>query len=136
MGELIKLTSEDGHEFSAFVAQPTGVVKGSIIVVQEIFGINSHMRSVCEQYASHGFTAIAPALFDRISRDVELEYNTDGVKLGLEYKNKIEDTVALTDIKAAADHASSSNPTAIVGYCWGGTLAFLAACDLDGISKA
>ncbi|MBL4666744.1 MAG: dienelactone hydrolase family protein, partial [Sneathiella sp.] len=125
-----------GHKFSAFVAQPTGAVKGSIIIVQEIFGINSHIRSVCEQYASHGFTAIAPALFDRISGDVELEYNADGVKLGLEYKNKIEDTVALTDIKAAANHVSSSNPTAIVGYCWGGTLAFLAACDLDGISKA
>jgi len=136
MGERINLVSDDGHNFNAYVSRPDGDAKGAIIVVQEIFGVNSHIRAVCDQYADLGYTAIAPALFDRISEGIELQYDTDGVQEGLKLKGQVEDAAALKDIAAAAVHVASNGPVAIVGYCWGGTLAFLAACDLGGISKA
>ncbi|MEH6474320.1 MAG: dienelactone hydrolase family protein [Sneathiella sp.] len=136
MGEQINLTSADGHNFNAFISHPEGDAKGAMVVVQEIFGVNSHIRSVCDQYAALGYIAIAPALFDRISGGIELEYDADGVKQGLEYKNKIEDATALLDIAAAVGHVASSSPTSIVGYCWGGTLAFLAACEMNNLTKA
>ncbi|OUR78563.1 carboxymethylenebutenolidase [Alphaproteobacteria bacterium 46_93_T64] len=136
MGERINLVSDDSHNFNAYVSRPNGDTKGAIIVVQEIFGVNSHIRAVCDQYADLGYTAIVPALFDRISEGIELQYDTDGVQEGLKLKGQVEDAAALKDIAAAVVHVASNGPVAIVGYCWGGTLAFLAACDLGGISKA
>jgi carboxymethylenebutenolidase len=82
MGEWVKVTAEDGHELGAYVAKPTGAPIAALVVVQEIFGVNAHVRSVADGYAKDGFLAIAPALFDRIERDLDLDYSPEGLKKG------------------------------------------------------
>ena len=136
MGKTIKLTANDGHQLDAYVSEATGRVKGSVVIVQEIFGINPHIRSVCDQYAQRGYTAIAPALFDRIEPGIELDYSPEGVKTGIEYKSKSDDGSALADIGAAVDHISTAGKVSVIGYCWGGKLTYLAACSVSGVSKA
>ncbi|MBL4740219.1 MAG: dienelactone hydrolase family protein [Sneathiella sp.] len=136
MGEWIDLTAADGHTFSAYISKGEDSSKGGIVITQEIFGVNSHIQDLCDRYAKCGYTAIAPALFDRLEKDVFLEYNSDGVEKGLQLKHKIDDKIALIDIEAAKDHIQNSGVVSIVGYCWGGTLAYLTACNSEGFSKA
>ena len=136
MGEMITLTAADGHEFAAYRAAPNDEPKGSVVIVQEIFGVNSHIKDVCDGYAKAGYIAIAPALFDRISPDIELDYTPSDVEQGLQYKNQIADEDALKDIDAAAREADASGNVAVIGYCWGGSLAYLSACRLSSIEKA
>lgn len=132
----IELKASDGHSFSAYVAEPAGnTAKPAkvIVVVQEIFGVNSHIRSVADRYAQAGFLAVAPALFDRAERGVELAYNPDDMKRGMEITNKVGREAPLRDVAAAIDYAShkvSAEHVAVVGFCWGGTLAWLAATRL------
>lgn len=132
----IQLTTKDGHSFAAYVSEAKGDAKGGIVIIQEIFGVNHHIRSVCDRYAEAGYTAIAPALFDRIKPGIELEYTEEGVKQGLEYKTGSDDDQLINEIEASANHISSAGKVSVVGYCWGGTLAFLSACKADGIFKA
>ncbi len=136
MGKTIKLTAADGHQLDAYVSEPAGQPKGSIVIVQEIFGVNPHIRSVCDNYAELGYAAIAPALFDRLKPGIELDYSPEGVKTGIEYKGKSEDGPALQDISAAVDYISKEGKVSVIGYCWGGKLTYLAACKVSGISKA
>jgi carboxymethylenebutenolidase len=136
MGEMIDLTCEDGVTISAWRAHPRGVPKGGIVVLQEIFGVNHHIRSVTTRFAQAGYLAIAPALFDRVEKNAELRY--DGVDfdraIGLVSRTKIDDT--LRDIAAAIKLASDGGKVGIVGYCWGGTLAWLTAARLAGTTAA
>lgn len=129
-----KLTTEDGQTISAYRSGDTNTKRG-LIVLQEIFGINGHIRNVCDTFAKQGYDVIAPALFDRAQKDVELGYTSDDVQAGLALRAKVDLADTLTDIKAAIE-SLAGKPIAIVGYCWGGALAWQAACKLDGLSAA
>ena len=136
MTTTVQLTAADGHTFSAYVAAPTGTPRGALVVVQEIFGVNSHIRSVADGYAADGYLAIAPALFDRTERGVDLDYSATDVPRGFALKTACSDDNALLDIAAALAHVKHAGKAGIVGYCWGGLLSWLAACKVDGLSAA
>lgn len=136
MGEIITLEAEDGHKFSAYKAAPAGMPKGGIVIIQEIFGVNAHIQDICNRYSELGYVAIAPALFDRIRPNITLGYDTDDVTQGIEHKMKIEDQEALKDINASAKAITDAGEVFTIGYCWGGTLAYLSACHLESIEKA
>ncbi len=136
MGQTITLTAKDGHKFSAYRADPQGKPRGAIVVVQEIFGVNSHIRRVTDFYAAQGYVAIAPALFDRTEKGVELGYDAKSIEAGRDLRGKVGNDGALVDAQAAIDFAKAFGKVGIVGYCWGGSLAFLAAARLQGLAGA
>ena len=125
MGTMIMLTAADGHVFSSYKAGPDHAAAG-LVVVQEIFGVNSHIRDVCDRFAAQGFSVIAPALFDRAKRGVQLGYTQEDIQAGLALRAKVTDAGAIADIAAAAA-AFDGKPMGIVGYCWGGTIVWSAA---------
>jgi len=135
MGETVTLQAADGHELSAYRADPPGEARGGLVIVQEIFGVNSHIRSVADGFAADGYVAVAPALFDRIERGVEFGYDPDSVARGRELKGHMSWDDAVKDI-AAAVAALSGLKVGVVGYCMGGTVAFLAATRIAGLSAA
>lgn len=132
MSETVKLRASDGHSLNAYVAEPSGTPRAGLVVIQEIFGVNAHIRSVADSYAQHGFLAVAPAIFDRIEKDVDLSYEGDDPKkaFGLMHRVKMDD--AVKDVDAALQYAAerSGKPVFVVGYCFGGTLAWLSATRL------
>ena len=130
MGELTTIMARDGHEFQAWLVAPPVKARGAVVVVQEIFGINAHIRAVTDGFAAQGYTAIAPSLFDRVRRGIQLGYTQPDMEQGAGYRRQITPDTALKDIAAAAAVVRNSGRTGIVGYCWGGTLAYLAACQL------
>lgn len=134
MGEWIKLTASDGFVLDAYVARPEDAPKSSVVVLQEIFGVNSHIRSVADLYAKHGYLAVAPALFDRKIKNFEVGYGADDVKAGREIAFALDRETTLRDIEAAITFAGQSGKTGLVGYCWGGTMAYASACFLSGLS--
>jgi carboxymethylenebutenolidase len=136
MGKNVELTASDGHKFSAYVAEPTGKAKGALIVVMEIFGVNSHIRRVTDEYADDGYLAIAPAFFDRVQRGLDVGYSQQEIEMarGLMQKMKFED--ALKDVEAARQHVASAGTTGIIGYCWGGSVSFKSACNVNGLACA
>lgn len=124
------LRADDGHEFDCYEQRPAGATAG-IVIVQEIFGVNSHIRSVVDVYAAQGFHAVAPALFDRSESGVELEYNTDGVARGRTIARSLDmEAEVLADVAAAVAYARATGPVAVVGFCLGGTVAWMAAASL------
>ena len=137
MGKTIELTAADGHKFAAYRADPTGKPKGALVVIQEIFGVNGHMRRVTDGFAAEGYAAIAPALFDRTRRGVELGYDADAIAAGRDLRAAVGDSGPLADIQATIDEAAKSGDrVGVIGYCWGGTLAYLSATRLKGIAGA
>lgn len=141
MGQFTSLTSADGFTFSAYVAQPEGAPRGAIVVLQEIFGVNSHIRAVADRFAAQGYLAVAPATFDRVKTGVELGYTADDMSAGMTLKSAVEalpDTEVLQDIQAAIDNAAElgGGKVGIIGFCWGGLLAWRSACLLKGLSAA
>jgi carboxymethylenebutenolidase len=130
MGEPTPLMARDGHEFLAYLAAPPGKARGAVIVLQEIFGVNSHIRAVADGFASAGYTAIAPAFFDRVRRGIELGYSQQDIQEGRGYMQqlKLEDT--LKDLSAALAVVRGSGRAATVGFCWGGAISYVAACEL------
>jgi carboxymethylenebutenolidase len=139
MGSFVDLKAGDGSVFPAYVAQPAGKPKGGVVVLQEIFGVNSHIRSVADGYAEQGYLAVAPSTFHRVKPGVELGYSTEDMNAGFELKMAVEALPApgvLQDIQAAISHAGQAGKVGIVGYCWGGLLTWRAACTLDGLSAA
>jgi len=135
MGRNIKLTAADGHELDAWRADPAGEARGGIVVVQEIFGVNEHIRDICERLAGTGYTAIAPAVFDRVETGVELGYDDDGIARGRELRGGIQWDEVMADIAAAVEVLKAEGKVGVVGFCWGGSLAWLAACRL-GVDAA
>lgn len=135
MGENIILTASDGHELSAYRADPAGAARGGLVIIQEIFGVNSHIRAVADEFAADGYVAIAPALFDRVERNVELGYEEDGRDRGRGIRGQIGWDDAVSDVSAAVA-ALSGMTVGVVGYCWGGSLAWLAATRIAGISAS
>lgn len=141
MGQFTNLTAADGFTVPAYVAQPEGVPRGAVVVLQEIFGVNSHIRSVADRYAEAGYLAVAPSTFARVKPDVELGYAEEDMKAGFELKTAVEalpGAGVLPDIQAAIDYAAkaSGGKVGIVGFCWGGLLSWRAACQLQGLSAA
>jgi carboxymethylenebutenolidase len=135
----ITLTAADGFESSAYVSEPSGAPKGAIVVLQEIFGVNSHIRSVADGYAAAGYLAIAPSTFDRVERDIQLGYTPDDMAQGVGLKAAVEALPApgvLQDIQAAVDYAAKAGKVGIVGYCWGGLLVWRSAEKVHGLAAA
>ena len=130
------LQAADGHRLAAYRAVPAGKPRGALVVVQEIFGVNSHIRAVADGYAADGWLAIAPAMFDRVERGIELGYTPADIERGRELKGGCSNDHALLDIAAAVDTVRSAGKVAVIGYCWGGTLAWLAACRQPGLAAA
>ncbi|MBZ5493217.1 MAG: dienelactone hydrolase family protein [Acidobacteriia bacterium] len=134
MGTKIKLKAADGHELDAYIAESSGPVRGTIVLIQEIFGVNSHIRSVADDYASHGFHVVAPALFDRVECNLELGYNPTDMTQGMKAARQIGMDKALLDVAASINHARaewSKLKVGVLGYCFGGSLAWLTATRLD-----
>lgn len=137
MGGKIKLRSADGFEFAAWEALPEGAAKAGVVVIQEIFGVNSHIREVAQGYAETGYAAVAPQIFDRIAPDVELGYTEADMGRGIELAfQKLQMANTLADLQAAVSHAAAYGKVGVVGYCFGGLLAWLSACALDGVAAA
>lgn len=139
MGQFTDLKAADGFTFPAYIAQPSGQPKGAVVVVPEIFGVNSHIRSVADLYASNGYLAVSPSTFHRVKPGVELGYSEDDMKTGFGLKTAVEALPApgvMQDLQAAIDHAGKSGKVGIVGYCWGGLLTWRAACTLNGLAAA
>ena len=133
------LTAADGFQSSAYVSDPSGKAKGAIVVLQEIFGVNSHIRAVADGYAAAGYLAVAPSTFDRVERNVELGYSPEDIAAGARLKAAVEALPApgvLQDIQAAVDHAARAGKVGIVGYCWGGLLVWRAAEKVRGLAAA
>ncbi len=139
MGQFIDLKAADGVTFPAYVAQPAGQPRGAVVVLQEIFGVNAHIRAVADGYAAAGYLAVAPSTFHRVKPGVELGYAPDDMSAGMALKATVEALPGpgvLQDIQAAIDHAAQAGKVGVVGYCWGGLLTWRTACLLHGVSAA
>ena len=136
MGEWTTLKAADGFELKAWRSAPKGAPKGAVVVIQEIFGVNHHIRSVTDRVAEAGYLAIAPAVFDRVEKDVELDYDQPGIANGMELAGKMDRAKTLSDIEAAIAAVKSAGKVGITGFCMGGTYAWLAAAQLPGLSAA
>jgi len=131
---MIELSAGDGHKLSAYRAEPKGKPRGGLIVVQEIFGVNSHIRSIADGYAADGYLAVAPAFFDRAQRGVDLGYSQADIEVGRTYIPKMNWDNVIKDAAAGRDELKSAGKVGIVGYCWGGTVAWVAAARLNGLA--
>jgi len=135
--EKTQIRSADGFALGAYQASPTSQSKGAVVVIQEIFGVNKHIREVVDGYAEAGYFAIAPQIFDRVGRDIELGYEEADMTRGIEIAfSQLNRDLALQDIQAAIEAAAVHGKVGVVGYCFGGLLTWLAACELDGVSAA
>jgi carboxymethylenebutenolidase len=132
MGEVVTINAVDGHELSAYVAKPAGEPVAGLVVIQEIFGVNKHIRSIADGFAKDGFFAVAPALFDRVERGVELSYEGEDAKKGMALMQKIDIVKSLADVDAALAFAvkDTGKKAGVIGYCLGGLLAWLSATRL------
>ncbi|GAC1650379.1 MAG: dienelactone hydrolase family protein [Acidobacteriaceae bacterium] len=129
MGEWTKLKTQDGHELGAYIAKPQGAAIGALVVVQEIFGVNAHIRSVADSYAKEGFLCVAPALFDRLERNLELSYSPEDMKKAFALYPQLKPDLSLLDVAAAYQHAKevSGKDCGVIGFCYGGLVTWLSA---------
>jgi carboxymethylenebutenolidase len=136
MSETVRLTSADGHELDAYVARPAGEPIASLVVIQEIFGVNKHIRSIADGYAHDGFLVVAPALFDRVERGVELAYDGPDAQKGVALLQKLDNAKTLEDVSAALQYvrAQTGKKSGVIGYCLGGLLAWLSASRLRPVA--
>jgi len=130
MGEYTTIMARDGHEFQAWLTAAPGRARGAVVVIQEIFGVNAHIRGVTDDFAAQGYTAIAPCLFDRVRRGIELQYTPENVQEGSGYLKQLKPENTLRDVAAAVAVVRSSGRVATVGYCFGGAMSYVAACQL------
>jgi len=132
MGESVVLKAADGQELGAYVARPVGEPVAGLVVIQEVFGVNAHIRSVTDGFAGDGFLAVAPAMFDRIERDVELGDSGPDLEKAMSFVPKLKPETGILDVAAAIDYASreTGRKVGVVGYCYGGSMAWLAATRL------
>jgi carboxymethylenebutenolidase len=136
LGKHFSLTAADSFKLGAYRADPSGAAKGAVVVIQEIFGVNHHIRAVCDRIAAQGYAAIAPALFDRQQPNFESGYSPDEIASARKFVANPDWGAMLRDTQAAIDEARKIGPAAIVGFCMGGSTAFLAATRLNGLSAA
>jgi carboxymethylenebutenolidase len=137
MGEMINLTAEDGFKLGAYKATPKGTPRGALVVIQEIFGVNHHIKNVTDGFAADGYVALAPAIFDRVERGFETGYQPADIERGRAVRGKLPIEDAVKDVRAAVKELQKTGlKVGVVGYCFGGTLAWLAATRIDGIAAA
>lgn len=133
-GSMITLRAADGHGFGAYKAVPAGTPKGAVVILQEIFGVNSHVQHVCDEYAGDGFVAVAPALFDRVEKNLVLGYAEIGQ--GREVVGKLTEAMLVADVQAAIDECAKAGQVVPIGYCFGGAIAYLAASKCKNLAGA
>ena len=137
MGNQISIKMQDGFELSAYRSMPSAQSKGVVVVIQEIFGVNAHIREVADGYAAQGYSAIAPALFDRIERDIELGYAEADMGKGIELAFQgLEMAQTMQDLQSVVDYGAAQGAVGVVGFCFGGLLTYLSACQLKGVAAA
>jgi carboxymethylenebutenolidase len=139
MGRTIHLTAADGITIPAYVATPSGAPRGGLVLLQEIFGVNAHIRAVAEGYAADGYLVVAPATFQRVQPDVELGYTKEDIATGAGLKARVEALAppgVMQDVQAAVDYAARAGKVAVLGYCWGGWLSWRAAEQVRGLAAA
>jgi carboxymethylenebutenolidase len=130
---MLSLTASDGHRLGAYRADPAGASQAGIVVIQEIFGVNHHIRSVCDRFAAEGYAAVAPALFDRMQPDYQSGYSPEEIERSRKFVANPDWDAMLRDTQAAIAEVKSAGPVAIIGFCMGGTIAFLAATRLEAL---
>jgi len=136
MGQDIRLKASDHFELGGYRADPSGTPKGAVVVIQEIFGVNHHIRGVCDRLADEGYVAIAPAIFDRVEPDFTSGYSPDEIAVARKFVANPDWPAMLRDTQAAIDAVKSIGPVGIIGFCLGGSLAYAAATRLSGLSAA
>jgi carboxymethylenebutenolidase len=136
MGQTVTLTASDGFKLGGYRADPASAPKGAIVVIQEIFGVNSHIRNICDRLANEGYAAIAPAIFDRIEPNFQSGYSPDEVAVARKFVASPDWPAMLRDTQAAIDAVKSVGPVGIVGFCLGSSVAYAAATKLSGLSAA
>jgi carboxymethylenebutenolidase len=136
LGKQFSITTADAHKLGAYRADPAGKPKGGLVVIQEIFGVNHHIRAVCDRLAQEGYVAVAPAMFDRFKPNFESGYTPDEIAAARALIGNLDWDKAMQDIDAALGDIKSAGPSGIIGFCFGGTAAFLAACRLNGLKAA
>ena len=136
MGHTITLTASDGFKLGGYRADPAGKPKAAIVVIQEIFGVNSHIRNVCDRLAKEGYAAVAPAIFDRIEKDFQSGYSPDEVAIARKFVANPDWAAMLRDTQAAIESVQDVGPVGIVGFCLGGSVAYAAATKLNGLKAA
>jgi carboxymethylenebutenolidase len=136
MGSMIELQAADGHKLAAYRAEPAGKARGAVVVIPEIFGVNSHIKGVADGYARDGYLVIAPAMFDRAQRGYDTGYTQPEIQAGIAVMQKLDWKQALLDVDAAIAEAKKAGKVGIVGYCWGGTVAWVAAARTAGLACA
>jgi carboxymethylenebutenolidase len=135
-GVQIELTSPDGHRFAAYRNAPAGASLGGVVVLQEIFGVNAHIRSICDRLTAEGFATVAPALFDRRQRDFELGYTDEDIGKGKVISRSIPFDEMMVDVQTAVSSLSEAGPVSVIGFCMGGSLAYLAAARFENVASA
>ncbi len=137
MGEVIQLTAGDGFQLSAYESAPDGESKGAVLVIQEVFGVNNHIREVTDGYAADGYHALAPAIFDRVEPGIELGYDEDDMMTGVGIaRGKLQMENTMADLQAGIDYLSDKGKVGVVGYCFGGLLTWMCAANASGIACA
>ena len=136
MGKQFTLTTTDKHSLGAYRADPAGKPKGGLVVIQEIFGVNHHIRAVCDRLAALGYVAVAPAVFDRFVRDFECGYTPDEIANARSYLGNLNWDHMVHDMAAAAGDLKDVGPKGVIGFCMGGTASFLAACRIPGLAAS
>ncbi|UFZ02287.1 dienelactone hydrolase family protein [Bradyrhizobium ontarionense] len=136
MGQDIKLTASDGFQLGAYRADPTATAKGALVVIQEIFGVNHHIRSICDRLAAAGYVAIAPAIFDRVEPNFTSGYSPDEIAVARKFVANPDWAAMLRDTQAAIDAVKDAGPVGIIGFCLGGSIAYAAATKLTGLKAA
>jgi carboxymethylenebutenolidase len=136
LGKHFTLTSSDSFKLGAYRADPAGASKGGIVVIQEIFGVNDHIRAVCDKLAGEGYAALAPAVFDRQQPNFQCGYTPDEIAAARKFVANPDWGAMLRDVQASIDELKKDGPVAIMGFCMGGSISFLSACKLNGLSAA
>ncbi|MSP51215.1 MAG: dienelactone hydrolase family protein [Alphaproteobacteria bacterium] len=136
MGKMITLTAGDGFKLAAYEAPAVGQAKGNLVLVQEIFGVNRHIKAISDKWASRGYRVVAPALFDRVEKNVDLGYGQDDFTKGRETRGKLALDNVVADVRAAADYLGKPGTAAILGYCFGGFVTFVSSCRLSFAAAA
>ena len=133
-GSITTLKTTDGHTLDAYIARPTGTPKGGLVIIQEIFGLNDHMKHVGDEYAAEGYLCVVPAMFDRIEKNLVIGYTE--FQAGRDAIGKLTEPMILADLAACVKAASEGGKVVVTGYCWGGAVAYLAASKVDGVAGA
>jgi len=134
MGSMIELKAADGHQLAAYRAEPSRIPRGGVVVIQEVFGVNSHIKAVADGYANDGYLVIAPAMFDRVQRDYDTGYSQPEIQAGIAVMQTLDWKQTLLDVDAAVAEAKKAGKVGIVGYCWGGTVAWVVAARTAGLA--